>query len=243
MCLSEEAIKFIKKNKKDIVGRFINKDYIKLEENPFSIFMAGSPGAGKTEFSKNYIKKLDRLLKERGNDGFNIIRMDPDDIRIFLPGYDGKNSHLFQGAVSLVVNKVYDIALKKKYNILIDGTFSKFEQAKQNIKRSIDKDRIVRIFYIYQDPIKAWEFSKKRESEDGRSVPINTFVDDFFDAKDNVNKIKKIFTNSVEVVLVKKDYKNSIEDFWIDIDDIDSYLKMEYNKKTLIKQLSNYKIC
>ena len=87
------------------------------------------------------------------------------------------------------------------------------------------------------------EFSKKRESEDGRSVPINTFVDDFFDAKDNVNKIKKIFTNSVEVVLVKKDYKNSIEDFWIDIDDIDSYLKMEYNKKTLIKQLSNYKIC
>ena len=50
--------------------------------------MAGSSGAGKTESSKNLIKKFSK-------DDHQIIRIDPDELRIKIPGYTGSNSYLF----------------------------------------------------------------------------------------------------------------------------------------------------
>ncbi len=50
---AEEAKKFIKKNKKLLIEKFANLDLYKPVVSPVTIFMAGSPGAGKTEFSKS----------------------------------------------------------------------------------------------------------------------------------------------------------------------------------------------
>jgi hypothetical protein len=54
--IQEEAKKFIKDHKKELIDKFI------LQKNPlrqslFAFFMAGSPGAGKTEFTKRYFVK------------------------------------------------------------------------------------------------------------------------------------------------------------------------------------------
>ena len=52
---SENAKKFIKKNKDLLFEKFAGGKIYQPNENPISLFMAGSPGAGKTEYSKRFI--------------------------------------------------------------------------------------------------------------------------------------------------------------------------------------------
>ena len=139
MGISEDAIEFVKRNKKFIINKFVDDSRQKSFQAPISFFMAGSPGAGKTEFSKNFIrlveKSMSQKLAEAGySEPFTIVRIDGDDIREMLPGYVGNNSHLFQCAISLGVNKLYDYVLEKKLNVLVDGTFSSEKYAIENIK-------------------------------------------------------------------------------------------------------------
>ncbi len=64
----------------------------------------GSPGAGKTESSKELIVEL-----EARTPGSRVLRIDPDDLRSEFPGYDGRKSWLFQGAASTWVDRMLDL--------------------------------------------------------------------------------------------------------------------------------------
>ncbi len=83
--LAQDAIDYVKKNKNIIIDEIVGN--ITPVEKAVAIFMAGSPGAGKTEFSKYFLEK------EFGVD--SIVRIDPDEIRETLPGYNGENAYLF----------------------------------------------------------------------------------------------------------------------------------------------------
>ncbi|MFH0856850.1 MAG: zeta toxin family protein [bacterium] len=246
MGLSEEAIKYIKEHKKDLINRFANPEIYKPVKYPDTIFMAGSPGAGKTEFSKKYIKLAENSINRAGeinyeNTRYALVRIDADEIRNILPGYDGKNSDAFQGAASLGVNKLYDYVLKNKINALIDGTFAQLKYAEENIKRALDKNRDIVIFYVYQDPLIAWDFTKKREELEGRRVPVDAFVKDFFEAKNNVDKLKLIFKDTIELNLIKKNYENRVEKIWFDVNaPVDTYIKVDYNPKNLVNAIKKY---
>lgn len=106
--IQSQALNFARRNRKRIARELTDPNKYKPEDIPVSVFMAGSPGAGKTEFSKNLIA----LLEE--NKDHQVIRIDGDEIRPLLPGYTGSNSYLFQGAVSLIVEKIHDFALGQK---------------------------------------------------------------------------------------------------------------------------------
>jgi len=95
-----QAIEFAKRNKIRIAKELTSPAKYAADITPVSAFMAGSPGAGKTEFSKSLIK----ILEE--GDEHRVIRIDGDEVRQFIPGYTGTNSHLFQGAISLIVEKM-----------------------------------------------------------------------------------------------------------------------------------------
>ncbi len=93
--ITGNAVAFARRNKKRIARERTDPRRYEPEERPISIFMAGSPGAGKTEIAKEYVAALDEL-KAEGIDGLgNILRIDPDDLREELPGYTGNNSWLF----------------------------------------------------------------------------------------------------------------------------------------------------
>ena len=73
--ISEQAKEWIKKNKKMLLDKFASDRVCppygnELHEKPSTILMAGSPGAGKTEFSINLIKK----------NQLTVVRIDPDDV-------------------------------------------------------------------------------------------------------------------------------------------------------------------
>ncbi|MEN9920944.1 MAG: hypothetical protein RL538_837 [Candidatus Parcubacteria bacterium] len=183
--------------------------------------MAGSPGAGKTESAKALIRSL--------TGGDLVLRIDADDMRSLFEFYTGDNSSLFQAATSILVEKIHDIALKNKQSFVFDGTFSNFEKGRQNIDRSLDAGRGVYILYVYQDPIQAWSFVKKRAEKDGRYVPRDAFIEQYFTARKNVNKIKELYGSRVQVDLVVKNIDGTDFRYKENIRVVDSHLKEKYS--------------
>lgn len=225
--IKEDAVNFIKRNKKLLIDTFASDEICPKQDAPFSIFMAGSPGAGKTEFCKNFIKAAK----------IKVVRIDADDIRDIIPSYTGKNSDKVQGAAALGVEKLYDYVLDKSKNCVLDGTFSKYEIASKNIDRSIRRGRGVLIFYVYQDPLVAWRFTKAREDLEGRRVPKGIFIDAFFNSKKNVNRIKELYKKDVKVFVIEKNTETNLYNFYPDIDQIDSFIKIPYTKTKLNKMI------
>lgn len=235
--LSDQAIVqnsklWIKRNSKFLIEKFCNIEKFPPVENPFTIFMAGSPGAGKTEFSKSFIS-----VQEEENPKLKIVRIDADEIRNEIPLYDGKNSYLFQGAASLGVEKIFDYVKHNRQNCVVDGTLASYEVAKKNIENSISKNRKVSIFYLYQDPFVAWNFTLIREKQEGRNIPKQAFVDTLFSAKDNVQRLKKEYGKSLLLNVVVRNFENKIEKLHLNVDSIDSYVKLGYNSDSLKKDL------
>ncbi|MDO8302320.1 MAG: zeta toxin family protein, partial [Sedimentisphaerales bacterium] len=87
--LIEEAEHYIKDHKQELISRFADPKIYIPAMYPVSVFMAGSPGAGKTEFSKRLIDNSSGKLP---------VRIDSDDIRSLFPNYTGSNSSIFQPA-------------------------------------------------------------------------------------------------------------------------------------------------
>jgi glutaredoxin-related protein len=227
-----DAIEFVKRNKKAIIDKFADPNVYTPESNPISVFMAGSPGAGKTEFSKRLIAEL----KLKGVIQKDPVRIDSDDVRGVLPGYTGNNSFIFQAASAIGVEKLYDHVLAKKQSAIIDGTFST-EKSFQNIQRSIDHVRPVEIFYIYQEPKLAWEFTKKREALEKRNIPRSSFIDSFLASKENVNKAKVMFGDKIRLNLVIKDFEKGFEELRLDIPKVDSSPQISYTRDELEKMI------
>lgn len=225
MDTKEEAKKWIKSNIKEILQKFANVDEFPSVENPFTIFMAGSPGAGKTEFSKVFIQNYDSETK--------IVRIDADEIRDLIPQYKEGNAYKVQGAAALGVEKLFDHVQKYKQNAILDGTFSDLKISLNNVKRALNRNRKVGIMYIYQDPKIAWEFTKKREKIEGRHVSKEMFIDSYFKAMENVNLVKQKYGKDIEFNIAIKDYQNNLEKTHFNIEMLDSYIKNEYTKGVL----------
>lgn len=223
--VSNDAYKEIKKRKKVIIEKFANiKDY-PPSAKPFTIFMAGSPGAGKTEFSKSFDPDIFKIAQ---NQNTKIVRIDADEIRYLIPQFIGSNSSEVQRAASKGVDILFDHVQRTSQNAIVDGTFANYDISLQNVNRALGRSRSVGIFYIYQDPLVAWNFTKKRDEIEKRNISKKVFIDAFFSAKNNVNKVKNILKDKIIVDLIIKDFENKDAKYKINIQNIDSYIKKPY---------------
>lgn len=228
--IEEEALAFARANKKVIARRRTDRSLYLPEADPVSVFMAGSPGAGKTEASVELLAKVD---------GPAIIRIDPDELRSELPGYTGDNAWLFQAAISVLVDKIHDMALEQEQSFLLDGTLSHYGVAKRNIVRSLGRRRVVQILYVYQDPCLAWEFVRAREAAEGRRILPQHFIDQYFAAREVVNRLKLEYGSAIQVDLLLKNNDNTNRLYRAGIDQIDSHVPEKYNRadiESLLKQ-------
>ena len=224
----QEAIEYARAHKKEIAKRLTDPAIYLPEKNPVSVFMAGSPGAGKTEASIE-------LLKE--TDGSTAIRIDPDELRQEFPAYDGANAWLFQKAVSVLVDRIHDRALEQSQSFLLDGTLSHYDVARKNIERSLKRKRIVQILYVYQEPILAWEFVRAREAAEGRRIRPETFTDQYFAAREVVNRLKREFGKAIQVDLLLKNNDNSKRLYQAGVDQIDHHIPEKYSRADVEKML------
>lgn len=226
--MSDEAIKaaaeaWARQNKKAFAKALTDISRYPGEKEPVSVFMAGSPGAGKTETAKALVKQLD--------DGF--LRIDPDDFRAAIPGYNGSNSWLFQGAVSILLARVLDLAFDQKQSFLLDGTLSNLAQAERNVERSLAKGRRVLILYVYQEPQQAWKFVLARETMEGRRIPRDRFVEQFLAAHSVVNALKVKFGPDVMIDAIVKDINGRSRRYHANVSDLNDAVPLAYSPEQL----------
>jgi predicted ABC-type ATPase len=229
--LTEVVKKFAKENKNRLAKEITNLSVYKSEDTPVSVFMAGSPGAGKTESSIRLIEELSK------NDKSKILRIDADEYRKYFKEYQGYNSHLFHGAVSLIVEKVHDLALSNKQSFIFDGTLSNYKKAVDNIRRSLKKGRLVQIIYVYQEPFLAWDFTQRREKSEGRRILKEDFIAKFLDSRSTVNQLKETFKDKIILDLIIKDIDNSELKYEKNIKNVDDFIKNNYSLQELENQL------
>lgn len=229
---AEKAIAFAKRNKKVLAQELTDPAVYPPEDKPVSVFMAGSPGAGKTEASVALLETID-------TQGGGILRIDPDELRVHFPGYSGNNSWLFQSAVSLVVERIHDLALKQQQSFILDGTLASIGVAEKNIRRSLKRERVVQILYVYQDPIQAWKFVLARERAEGRRIRRDNFITQYFAARENVNTLKQTFGKDISVDLLVKNIDGSQQAYKANIDRIDNHIPENYAKSELVTLLAN----
>lgn len=225
--LEEESISYIKSNKKKLLKDFASTKNFPKENIPISFFMAGSAGAGKTEFSKAFIEIFEEEFDRK------IVRIDADEIKNWLPQYTGKNSNEVEKASYVGVEKLYDHCLSKKQNLILDGTFSNLDKSIENIERSIKKMRYIEIYYLFQDPVVSWNFTKKRGEIEGRTIPKDFFIDSFILSQENVEKVKERFKDFVILHIVIKNFNNGVEKFKLNVNNVKSYIKRNYTRKEL----------
>lgn len=219
----DEALDYIRKHKADLCEQFANDSICPSQDEPFSLFMAGSPGAGKTEFSKTWLK----------DSGFAAVRIDVDEIRDFLPMYDHKDANSVHAAACVGMERLYDYVLKKNKSVIMDATFTPYNKVEQNVERSLSRGRHVEIIYIFQEPLLAWEYTQKREALEGRIVPKEVFVDALFEARENVKKIKRKYPKIV-VTFVYNDFSTGIVKSYFNINEIDKRTEIPYSKEELV---------
>lgn len=226
--LKNKANTYVCENKENIVNRIAGDNKFISKGAAISIFMAGSPGSGKTETSKAVLAEFDNSPLQS-----DIIRLDPDSIRGKIPQYEGGNAHVFQQPITYITNQVFNHAIKTNKNILVDGTFSNHNLARQNIKKSLNKNRSIHIIYLYVDPISAWNFTQAREKKEGRRITKQVFIDALFNSKQCVKDIQVEFGKQVAVIVGIRDYEEDQEKIYQEVTDIDKYVKIPYSKEEL----------
>jgi hypothetical protein len=256
-----EALKYVKNNKKVFINKFIiNKN--PWPSNILTFFMAGSPGAGKTEFSRRYVealhrktfskikedKKIVELFNEVGIDlkcyDRPFICIDVDEIRELLPQYKkadikkgvSGNAHVVQRAAGCGLDIVRKYCFDNNISFLHDGTFgNQYSTMRDLIKKSLKLNREVQVFYIYADPLIAWDFTQKREYLEGRNIKREGFIDQFFESMKNVDRAKTEFGKNIAVHCVLKDKKNKVEKIKFNEPSIAGFLEREYAKNSIKK--------
>lgn len=226
LILQEEAFLYVRNHSKELIQKFM-PSCIPVA-TPVSLFMAGSPGAGKTEVSKSLMRKFETIP----------VRIDADDIRAWCPKYVGAKAYVFQKAANKGVNILYDEALSRGCHMILDGTFA-YKGASENIRRSINKNRKVEIWFVYQDPKVAWEFTKARESLEARNVPKEAFIKAFFLARENATAVKETFGNSLTLNLLVKNIDNVDQELRLNMQgsELDRFIGSKYTEDDLASLL------
>lgn len=226
--VADDAVVFAKANRKEIARRLTDQAVYLPDEFPVSIFMAGSPGAGKTEASLEFLARFEAMS----------VRIDPDLLRVELPSYTGGNAYLFQRAVSVLVDRIHDQVLKQSQSFLLDGTSANFDVVARNIRRSLKRGRFVLFLYVYQDPALAWQFVKAREQIGGRNIPLEEFVRQYFSARDTINRLKLEFGHAITVDIFIKNEQGLTQVYKENIQRVDDHVPEIYDQASLARMLT-----
>lgn len=189
--------------------------------------MAGTPGAGKTEIANSLIDIFDH----------RPVHIDADDFRTLIPGYTGSNSELVQAAASIAVDKAMDAVVNQGIPFILDGTFA-VGKAVANIKRAYRHGYDTQIYFIYQDPIEAWNFTQIREQKEGRRVPKEAFVHAYFTSRENVEEVMSELGDQITLHLIIKNYQTGAHETHANVLTLADILPKLYTKEKLMELLS-----
>lgn len=131
-----------------------------------AFFMAGIPGAGKTEFAEWAIRENSPAL----------VPIEHDKLVEYIDGYAPENYYSYRKAGSTLVTDIFNACLKNGYAFIFDGTLS-HTNGIRNVRKALKAGYTVYIVYILQDAQVAWELTKARELVKKRSIEKQGFLE------------------------------------------------------------------
>jgi adenylate kinase family enzyme len=238
LAIEKAAFDFAKANRALLAREIADTSIFPAESAPLTVFMAGSPGAGKTEISKAMVEALENGLPDVP--GQRVLRIDPDDFRCLIPGYDGSNSYLYQSAVTKILERVLDRAFDKRISFLLDGTLANIDVAKRNVDRVLRNHRAARVIYVYQRPELAWQFVQAREITEGRNIPMGAFISQYLAARKNIVELRRSYGEHFSVDLIIKNTDRTAMSFEgdVSVEQIDALIPETYDQNELVELLT-----
>lgn len=213
-----------KNHQKEIVDRIISDAGLCPENEPMAIFMAGLPGAGKTELSNGFIKEMRT----------KPIRIDMDELATYIKGYQPEKADLFRASATRILNNLFDKTIKKHLPFIMDGTFGS-KMALTNVERVLKRGYIVQIAYAFQDPKLAWQFTKAREKVEHRAIKEDGFIETYYKTISNLHELARRDYENVTIDIFIKNEDNTVGQRIENVreNQIDDILKVVYNKDKL----------
>ena len=203
----DEAKQWVKNkdNQNKVVELFFKSK--KPTKGKLAIFMAGIPGAGKTEFTSNAIIEASPEL----------ISIEHDQLVEYITGYRPEAYYKYRKAGSTLVTRIFEDCLKNGYAFVFDGTLS-HENGIKNINKCLGHGYSVVVVYIRQDAKMAWELTQARELVKKRAIAKNGFIE----------TCNKINANLLRIFMSHKTDPNF--GFWI----IDKHCQLDVKNATAI---------
>jgi len=187
----EQAKQWVKNktNQSKVVDLFFETN--KPVSTKTAFFMAGIPGAGKTEFTENTLKVTPGL-----------ISIEHDQLVEYIDGYTPEEYYNYRKAGSVLVTRIFDECLQNEYSFVFDGTLS-HENGVKNIDKALKTGYEVIVVYIVQDAALAWKLTQARELVKKRAIERTGFIE----------TCKKINLNLLNIF---KKHKNNVKfSFWL----------------------------
>lgn len=215
-------------NKHDFITQLINEYGATPDDYPAALFMAGLPGSGKTEISRNLII----------DSGVHLLRIDMDGIAEMLPNYQPEKTDEFRKPATKLLNECFTYALHHNLSFIMDGTFGS-PMADKNIERSLNRNFSVKVIYAFQDPRIAWEFTLAREKIEHRAIKFDGFIESYYKTINNIKNIGDKYSDKITIDIALKTPDNKIGGWLRNVkaDQIDNLLNIEYNKDKLINYI------
>lgn len=187
----EQAKQWVKDktNQNMVVDSFFKKN--EPTSSRVALFMAGIPGAGKTEFTDNMLKETTEF-----------ISIEHDQLVEYIDGYKPEEYYNYRKAGSVLVTRIFDDCLRNGYSFVFDGTLS-HENGAKNIAKALGAGYEVVVVYIVQDAKLAWELTQARELVKKRAIEKSGFIE-------TCNKI------NANLLLIFQKHKNDpMFSFWL----------------------------
>lgn len=219
-------------SKKIFVEEFVRRSGAKPVISPSAIFMAGLPGAGKTEFSKNLVDIIG---------GVKVVRIDMDEIASQIKGYTPEKASEYREPATKLLNGILDRVFDEKIEFVLDGTFGS-KNAIKNVKRAIGHGYSIKVVYIVQDPKLAWNFTKAREKVEHRAITQEGFISAYYNIIKNISEMASLLRKNdiITLDIIWKNKDNSIDSWLPNVrEGIDKLLETSYNKKTLKEYIND----
>lgn len=214
-----------KENKKDFAQNFVKKSHLTDDDKYSAFIMAGLPGSGKTEFSKEIVKTY----------GIHTLRIDMDEIASQIPTYQPENADQFRKGATVLMNNIFDLVLKNRFNFILDGTFGS-PHAISNIERALRRNYTIKIMYVHQDPKLAWKYTLAREKIEHRAIEQQGFISTYFKIIHNLQALQFIGSPHLTLDIALKNPDNSIQKPRlrnVSPNQLDKLINRQYNEDSL----------
>lgn len=218
-------ITFAKQHKKELVAKIVGDvKPSSYHDVPIAVFAAGIPGAGKTEF-------LDRLL----SGVVDIVRIDMDETVKLFDGYTPEKYYEFRGAANIIVDETVIFCRRHKLDFVLDGTFAS-SHAVENVRSALKRHEVT-IFYVWKDPVLAWQHTKDRQLVTKRGIEKLGFIEACMNVPKNLQEVRDKFGKKISIIIVEKDLDGNEFNTIRDPGRIDHLLEVIYTKKDLERTL------